>query len=278
MKIYLSFLLLVSGILFSCEKNSHNLVCKEDTIIKPAIDSVPIFIDDSDSSIQEKEETIIYPENCRCDSFPNLNEYISCEPIYFNNKSKLVRNFNCDSSWLTFENAQGNRVQLYSLNKELVGLTHKLGYIGFTEYKTAFLVENRTASGCCQPNDYYLHDKSTGKLIKYLGRAVYVSEEKNLPFLISLTNSNYDNDASGSDYNSLTIYNLDTKKEFKVSVPIGDIKKGMDNNMAMYPEDLIETEVAGRGIVLIKYYTHKYEEDKPVKYKMVKIDLNKYKY
>ncbi len=270
-------LFLITVFLFSCEQKLQNNISSTDTIIKPLIDSVPIP-PTSSTPIQASKETIIYPANCRCDSLPNLNEFISCDPICFDNKAKLTRNFNCDSSWLTFENAKGNKLQIYSLHKELTGLTHKLGYVYFTEYETTFLAENRVASGCCYPNDFYLHDKNTGELIKYLGRAVYVSEDKNSPFVISITNNNYkDEDTSEPDYNSLTVYNLETRKEFKISLPAGDIDKGMNNNHFRYPEELIEAEIIGKHTILIKYYTDEYKGNKSIVYKVVKVDLRKYK-
>jgi hypothetical protein len=41
--------------------------------------------------------------------------------------------------------------------------TTRLGYIQWTEYKNSFLIENSKASGCCDPHEYILYSKETGK-------------------------------------------------------------------------------------------------------------------
>lgn len=112
--------------------------------------------------------TIIWGQNCDCEKDTMLKEYISCKPLHFDNDSKLFWSFNCDSSWLTFENFKGEQKIIFSLEKDFLDLTTRLGYVQFKEFKTTFLVENNVISGCCDPPDYYLHDKTSGNLIKKL--------------------------------------------------------------------------------------------------------------
>ncbi len=204
-----------------------------------------------------------------------LKEYIFCKPTYLDNMSKLYWSFNCDSSWLTFENFQGQRKIIFSLRDDLVSLTTRLGHVSFTEFKTTFLVTNKVISGCCDPDDYYLYDKRSGSLIKYLGRAVFVSEDRRLPLIVSVTKSNYRR-TSKPDLNTLTIYNLDTRKEYKLSIPKGDIEKGMNNNNFMFPEYVFDTPFVSDSILTLRYFTQDYLKNKQVNYRTIVINLRKY--
>ena len=145
----------------------------------------------------------------------------------------------------------------------------------WTEFNKTFLITNHVISGCCDPVDYYLYDKTSGDLIKYLGRAIYVSEDKKIPFVVSITNSNYDTISRIND-NSLSIYNLDSRKEFKLAVPKGDIQKGVKNNDYFFPEYVFDTPVLVGDILVLKYSTDKYIKGQRLKYKTIKIDLGKY--
>jgi len=205
--------------------------------------------------------SIIWGQNCHCTQDTILKERISCKPIIFNNHSKLFWSYNCDSSWLTFKGPTGKPKVIFSLGGGLVELTTRLGYIDFTEFKSTFLVTNNVISGCCDPQDYYVHDKPSGYLIKYLGRAIFVSEDKHLPFVVSITNSNHDK-ISKVGYNSLTIYNLDNHKEYKIAIPKGEIEKGMKNNEFMFPENVFETPDIKNDKLTLKYFTEDYKKIK----------------
>lgn len=219
--------------------------------------------------------TVVHGQRCHCDQDTMLKESIPCKPTIFKNKAKLFWSFNCDSSWLTFESSKRKRKIIFSLSDGLVSLTTRLGYMNWTEFNKTFLITNHVISGCCDPVDYYLYDKTSGDLIKYLGRAIYVSDNKKIPFMVSITNSNYDT-VSRIDYNSLSIYNLDSRKEFKLTLPRGDIKKGIQNNDYMFPEDVFDTPILVSDTLILKYSTDKYVKGKRLKYKTIKIDLKKY--
>jgi hypothetical protein len=220
--------------------------------------------------------TSVIGQDCHCDEDPTLNTFMPCDTTIFHNNAKLFWSFNCDSSWLTFRNSRDKRKVIFSLTKDFMELTKRIGYVGFQEFRRSFLVENRVISGCCQPSDYYLYGKITGNLLKYLGRAIFTSSQRNVPYIISVTNSNYDT-ASKANLNSLTIYNLDNNKEYKLPLPKGDIKKGMINNNYVYPEEVFDmpADVKDNKIV-IKYSTQKHQKNKKFVYKIVLIDTTKY--
>ncbi len=74
-------------------------------------------------------------KQCSCDSNQFLKEIISCDPVIFKNDAKLFTQYNCDSSWLTFQNKKGKKTIIYTL-ESLVELTGRLGYSYATEYKS----------------------------------------------------------------------------------------------------------------------------------------------
>ena len=203
-----------------------------------------------------------------------LKENIPCEPTIFDNKAKLFWSFNCDSSWLTFQSPKKKRKLIFSLGDGLVSLTTRLGYMYWTEFNKSFLVTNHVISGCCDPVDYYLYDKTNGNLIKYLGRSLYTSENREMPFVVSITKSFYPF-SSIPDYNSLTVYNLDTYKEYKINLPKGEVETAMKNNDFMFPEFVFETSEIKKGVLVLKYTTEKNTTTK-LHYKKIIIDLMKY--
>ena len=214
-------------------------------------------------------------QSCNCKENKILKQIISCKPEILENNSKIYWNFNCDSSWLTFENSKGDKKKLYSLDKELIELTTRIGYVYFKEFKNTFLFTNKVISGCCDPDDYYLHDKNNGDLIKYLGRAIFVSDSKSLPFVVSITNSNY-KDNSITDFNSLNIYNLDARKEYKIPFEKGQIEKGIKNNHYMFSEYIFDESEITNDILILKYHIDKYIKGKVIEEMTLKIDLKKY--
>src|ERR1700743_1934801 len=79
---------------------------------------------------------------CACDAKPDLKERISCKPIIFRNKARLYRQYNCDSSWIVFQNSKGKRKILDSSVNEFVDLTGRLGCTYVMAYKKTFLIQD----------------------------------------------------------------------------------------------------------------------------------------
>jgi len=219
--------------------------------------------------------TFAFGQNCRCDTDTLLSEIISCDTIKFDNKAALYWSFNCDSSWLTFKSPTNKEEIIFSLGEGLQNMTGRLGYIYAQEYKKAFLIQNNVISGCCSPPDFYLYDKKTGELKANLGRVVFYSENKRKPFVIAVTNSNYDTTTVAS-YNSLTIYNIDNGKRYILQLPKRQIERALDATERIYPEYLFDEPIIKGDTVILKYYlkTPKNQADKPVK--TITLDLKKY--
>ena len=92
---------------------------------------------------------ISFGQHCSCEKDTMLAEIITCDTTKFDNKANLFWSFNCDSSWLTFENKAGQSNIILSFGDGLQNLTGRLGYIYLHENKNSFLIQNNVISGCC---------------------------------------------------------------------------------------------------------------------------------
>jgi hypothetical protein len=205
-------------------------------------------------------------QNCGCKTRPKLNEIISCEKTIFKNGAKIYRQFSCDSSWVIFESKNKKKKVLFSLNKDLIELTEKLGFADWVEYKNSFLVEYHTISGCCDPYEYILFNKTSGKKIANIGREIFHSEDNKYPYFITI-----DKDKS----NFLSFLNLETNKIFKIDLPKDRIEKTMKITNDLFSETLFENGEIKNGVFEIAYKYKKTAKDKWLIGK-VTVDLKKY--
>src|SRR5579871_1373480 len=128
--------------------------------------------------------TTSFGQNCFCDKDTTLSEIVNCDTIKFDNKAKLYWSFNCDSSWLTFESPRHFKNVIFTL--DLVGYTGRLGFSYAQEYKHKFLIQNRLISGCCDPPEFFLLDKTNGEVKDTLTSVIFYSDKRQLPFIIRL--------------------------------------------------------------------------------------------
>jgi hypothetical protein len=205
-------------------------------------------------------------QNCSCKTRPELNEIISCEKTVFKNGAKIYREFTCDSSLVIFESKSKKKKILFSLDKDLIELTGKLGFADWIEYKNSFLVEYHTISGCCDPYQYILFDKTNGKKIANIGREIFHSENDKYPYFVTI-------DKENSDY--LSFLNLETNKIFKINLPKGRIEKTMKITNSRFSETLFEDGKIKNGVFEIQYKYKNAEKDKWLIGK-VTVDLKKY--
>ncbi len=206
-------------------------------------------------------------EDCFCETDSIYNEYINCEPKILDNGAKIYWSFNCDSSWLTFEN-NGNIIVFESFDKEWMDFTGRLGYVFFQEFNNSFLYESKRVSGCCQPTEFFLHDKTTGELIKELGTGIYFAQNSENPFFVSI---NYEID----NLNYLLIFNFDTKIEYNISIPSDIIKESIKYNNYMFPEYVFQHTEIIDDTLLLYYHFDRNNLDNPDY--VIKIDLKQYR-
>jgi hypothetical protein len=206
--------------------------------------------------------------NCSCKNNPLLKEIISCDTIFFNNGSKLYRQFNCDSSWLTFENKNKVKKIMASMDKSSIELTERLGYQFVKEYNKTLLFENRQASGGGFPINFELINKENGEMAEELGTIIYYTDDATNNFILYLTTESLD---------TLTFYNMDNEKKFDFSIPKGRLLKTIQESETMFPEFLFDEPKKDNNILTLSY---KYlVNNSPEKWNTDKIiiDLNKIK-
>ncbi|MES2864463.1 MAG: hypothetical protein V4666_10120 [Bacteroidota bacterium] len=245
-----TFLFGIIGILIGCHtKNENSKVSKNDSI----------------KTITKKTESpkTTHSKNCNCDENHDLKDYISCEETVFSNGAKIYRQFNCDSSWLVFENKKIKK-SIFSLDKDLIELTGRLGYVEWDEYKNSILVETKVISGCCQPYEYDLIDKENGSLIKKLGKDIYISQSNSNPIFASLD----------TQKPKINFYNLSTRKSASIDFNFNKIDVVIKSGFMRYPEELFENGSIVNGIFKIKY-RYKLKENEVWKFENITIDLNK---
>lgn len=166
--------------------------------------------------------------NCDCDSKPNYKSFISCDTIKLDNGAQIYRQFNCDSSWLTFETISLTQKVLYSLSKDFIELTPRLGYQFKKEYSKVILFENRQASGGGYPMNYILINKDNGEVFKELGPILFNSKDLTNEIIVTLINDSIP---------LLSFYNLKTDKimNYPVSNKENEMTRFMSNEM--FPEN-----------------------------------------
>jgi len=245
--IFLFAIILISG----CNSNINN---KE--VLKK--DSTKLIVEKLDFTNK------FQLENCNCEENPELKDYISCKETVFSNGAKIYRQFNCDSSWLVFENKKIKK-NIYSLEKELIDLTHRLGYVGWVEYKKSILIADRLWSGSGSPFEYHLLDKETGEKNIDLGQPIYFNEERANSYFISL-------DIIQS---KIRIYDLDTRKSAFFPFNMSKINSSKELGYFLsFPEELFSGGEIKNNIFKIEFsYRIKGKEDDYSE--EIFIDLNK---
>jgi len=205
-------------------------------------------------------------EDCFCETDSIYNEYINCEPKILDNGAMIYWSFNCDSSWLTFKNKE-NRILLESFDKDWMNYTGRLGYVSFQEFKNSILFESKPSSGSVRHREYILHDKTTCKLLKELGTGVYTASDPKYPFFISLNLL--------EEIKEFVIFNINTLKEYKVTIPKEIIDKSVESLSFLYKEDVFYDYEFKEDTIFIKYRLNKSEKENPNH--VIKIDLEQYR-
>lgn len=226
------------------ELQDKTLTDKKKLKIKFIISIIFLTIFFSFDSVAQQNTKRTNNKNCSCKTKPSLNEFINCDTTLFQNGSKLYRQFNCDSSWLTFESKSGLKRVMYSLDKSLIQLTGRLGYQFVKEYKTTLLFENRQASGGGFPTNFELVDKDSGNIVEDFGTIIYYSDTVANNYVLYLSSNSLD---------IVTYYNIDTKTKFNYSIPSGRLWKTVRESSQMFAEYLFEEPKVQNNILKLTY-------------------------
>lgn len=165
---------------------------------------------------------ILFAQTCNCKEKPELKEIISCEKTTFKNGAKIYWGYNCDSSWLTYENKKTKK-KIFTLEKELQEMVGRLGFISWVETKDKFIIKNKTASGCCYPLEISLFNKNNGRKEKDLG--ILISDDRENRFIVTLL-----------DFNTVQIYEVKSDKSTKINLAKGSIQNTLKKSGDFYPD------------------------------------------
>lgn len=201
----------------------------------------------------------VYGQQCSCSQKPELKDVLSCEATLLQNGAKIYWEYDCNSSWITFQKGKEKR-KIFELEKEFIALSGKLGYRNWTEYKNSFLIENSLASGCCQPAEYILYDKNNGRKITELGTVIFISDTKDQPYTVTLKNNH-----------QLLYTNLNNNRSYPVKIPENLIENTLKNSEELYPENLFESIHVKNKMLFISL---RYKESKKADWKVKTITRN----
>jgi hypothetical protein len=247
MNIYKILLFLIFGVVFGCNSNDVNHKNGDDKTILNKV------VSKSNNSM-----------NCNCEENPQLGDVISCDETLFSNGAKIYRQYNCDSSWVVFQNKNYKKI-IYSLEKQMIEYTHKLGYVEWAEYENSILISERLASGSSAPYNYIIIDKDNGNLIKELGRDLYLNENKKNPIFVSIDAENPDS-IKFIDLRNNKTYNYPFKSEKFLKTLSFEVYE-------FHPEELFENASIKNGVFNVKY-RYKQNENDYWKFENITIDLN----
>ncbi|MNU20774.1 hypothetical protein D3C71_90270 [compost metagenome] len=216
----------------------------------------------------------VWAQACSCVSKPDIADFMPCHKIPFDNGASLSWQYNCDSSWLTFESIQHRKRVIFSLEAPLMELSGRLGYTHIQEYKSTFLVQNNVISGCCTPPEFHLYNKQNGKKLYELGRLIFYSEQKKLPFAIGIAYPKRETEWYRG-LSALIVYNLSTGRQYRILLPANITVETL--NASSYdpnPEYLFEQAVIKGHTVNLHYSV--YKNGRNIRYP-VTIDLDQYR-
>lgn len=168
-----------------------------------------------------------YGQSCYCKNNKELSSIINCEKYYFSNGNSINWTYDCNGSYLIFENKEGSKI-LFDLEKELIDFTGRLGYSNWEEFDNFFIIENRLISGCCDPEEYILFDKKSGKELKKLGGLLYHTPTYNI-YLKSYSEK------------QISILVFDKKKSIYITYPLSNVDliyKSLENSTFLFLENL----------------------------------------
>jgi len=195
-----------------------------------------------------------YGQSCYCKDNKELSSIINCEKYYFSNGNSINWTYDCNGSYLIFENKVGSKI-LFDLEKELIDFTGRLGYTYWQEFKDYFIITNKLSSGS-QPAEYILFDKNSGKKIKELGNELIQNED----YIVFVN-------FYGDDfYMILFDKNLNQLKQQKLPAEI--INKSVENSNPLYLIEIFDNiKLDNESITLeVKNYRSDLKENIKLKF------------
>jgi len=206
-------------------------------------------------------------QNCFCQKDSFLNNLISYDTIKLKGNSSVYYQFNCDASWLTYENSKGRKTVLYFLDSELIDLTYKLGWQVWKDFDESVLFVARETSGLPTTLYYTLFNKITEETISFRN-VVYACPDSICNFILYFPDSTY---------NFLSLFIINSSKEYKIELPKNLIEESFQQyyGLFMFVENLFEPPSIKDDVYIFRY-TFFDNQSKTEKKGVLSIDLKEF--
>lgn len=168
--------------------------------------------------------------NCGCDTINIIpeNRY-KCDTTVFTNGAMMYWQWNCDSSWLTFENRE--KLILKSCDEVNVYGCLRTGLNFQKEYPNYLLFIYKWISGCCTPPDIVLISKDNGREIKRIPNVQFVWGDSDEDYVLYF---------SDITLNELIYLDHNTEDQYVYQFENGKIQGLADKNQTTSLSDLFE--------------------------------------
>lgn len=201
----------------------------------------------------------IFTQVCRCEQKSYLKDIISCDKTTLRNGARIYWNYDCNSSWITFQNKNFQK-KIFLLEEDLQEYSGRLGFIQWTETKKHFLVKNKVISGCCEPLEIVLFNKENGNKIKKLGTLIFEKNIAQNSYFFML-----------QDLNTVLLFKSRDDKTYTFSLPKGRLEKTLKRSGDFHAENYFTDAEFKPNIFTANY---KYlDENKRWKTAKIKMEL-----
>lgn len=125
---------------------------------------------------------------CGCDTFIEESKY-KCDTMYFSDGAMLYWQYDCDSTWLTFENKE--KIILKTCEAESVFGCNRTGLNFIKEYNNYLFFIHEWISGCCVSPDLVFLSKENGQEIKRVKSEYFIWGSIDDDFALYFSDSTY---------------------------------------------------------------------------------------
>lgn len=168
-------------------------------------------------------------DNCFEYMHSEENEYFD-DTTLITNGSKLYYQWNCDSTWMTFEN--NDKIILKSCTKFDPILCSRLGLNFIKEYPKYLLFKYDWISGCCTSPDIVFIDKNNGMEINRITSDRFVWGDAEEDYILYFSDT--------TNFNKLIYLDNNTDKEYALIFENDKVIKSKNENHILQLSDIFK--------------------------------------
>jgi len=175
---------------------------------------------------------------------------VKCDTTIFSTKTRLYWQWNCDSSWLTFETKKGTKRIIQTFKEDELPKTESIRPRFIKEFDSKLWFKQQKVPGCCYPPSHFLLNAKVGTTLWEVQEDLFVQEnqEKNLVFYFSDTT-----------FTQLVAFDLMKNKKTNYTIPKNRILKTLKMAKVPFVSEIFEKSRIVKSQVEM-YYNY-YKED-----------------